>query len=126
MTHWLLKTEPSTYAFADLVREQRTTWDGVSNALALIHLRAMKAGDELFIYHTGNEKAVVGTARVAAADPHEGRIVITPGRPLPTPVTRATIKADPAFKAFGLVKNSRLSAMPVGAGEWHRIVTLGG
>ena len=126
MSAWLLKTEPSTYSFADLQREKRTRWEGVKNAAALINLRKMAVGDQVFIYHTGSEKAVVGIARLFTADPKDGVVELEAIKALKRPVPLAAIKADKAFKDFALVKISRLSAMPVSAAEWGRIVKLGG
>ena len=125
MAHWLLKTEPSTYSIADLQREKRTRWDGVKNAAALINLRRMAVGDPLYIYHTGSEKAVVGVARVFVADPKGGVITLEYEKTLKHPVTLAAIKADKAFKEFALVRISRLSAMPVSAEHWTRILKMG-
>ena len=132
MSRWLLKTEPSTYAFADLVRDGRTTWDGVSNPAALGHLRAMKKGDEALVYHTGDEKAAVGIARVAS-DPYpdprqkDPRLVVVdlePVRALPRPVTLKAVKADPRFADFALVRISRLSVMPVTDAQWKALLAL--
>ncbi len=125
MTAWLLKTEPSTYSFADLQKEKRTRWEGVKNAAALIHLRRMATGDDLLIYHTGNEKAIVGLARLFTPDPKNGVVEIEYLKPLKHPVTLAAIKADKAFKEFALVKISRLSAMPVSAEHFKRILAMG-
>ena len=125
MPAWLLKTEPSTYALADLRKEKRTRWDGVKNAAALLNLRKMAVGDQVLIYHTGNEKAVVGVARVFTADPTDGVVTLEYEKTLKRPVPLAEIKADPAFKEFALVKISRLSAMPVSADHWKRILKLG-
>jgi predicted RNA-binding protein with PUA-like domain len=125
MATWLLKTEPSTYAFADLQREKRTRWDGVKNAAALINLRKMAVGDEVFIYHTGDEKAIIGIARLFTADPKDGVVELEYLKPLKKPVTLASIKADKGFKEFALVKISRLSAMPVSAEHRQRILKLG-
>lgn len=121
MATWLLKTEPSTYSFDDLVKHGTTVWDGVSNPVALKHLRSMKKGDGLLIYHTGNEKAVIGLAKVVSApfpDPKAGdpRLVvveIAAGKKLKRPVTLQEIKADKAFAGFDLVRLPRLSVMPV-------------
>jgi predicted RNA-binding protein with PUA-like domain len=134
MARWLLKTEPGTYSYDDLARDGRTTWDGVSNPTALSHLRAMKKGDEVLVYHTGAEKAVVGTAAVASEpyrDPKssDDRLVVvdlTVGRKLDTPVTLAQIKADTAFAAWELVRISRLSVMPVPDAVWKRLQALAG
>ena len=132
--HWVLKTEPSTYGFSDLVRERRTRWEGVSNAVALKHLRSMQEGDDALIYHTGNEKSLVGLARIASApypDPaqKDERLVVVDveaGKPLPRPVTLAEIKADPAFKDLGLVRLSRLSVVPVEPDQWKRLLAMAG
>lgn len=127
MPTYLLKTEPDDYSFADLVRDKRTTWTGVSNPAARIHLRSMRKGDDAFIYHTGDDKAIVGLARVVSdprADPAKpglndrGEIAfpvvdLEPIAPLPMPVALTAIKADPRFASFLLVTNSRLSVMPV-------------
>lgn len=134
MSCWLLKTEPGTYSFADLLREGRTVWEGVANALAQKHLRAARAGDEALVYHTGDEKAVVGLARVASdpyPDPRHpgGKLVVVelePVRRLPAAVTLAEVKADPAFRDFDLVRNSRLSVMPVPEPLRARLLELGG
>lgn len=127
---WLLKTEPTSYAWADLVRDGRAVWDGVKNPAALSHLRAMQPGDEVFIYHTGDEKAVVGIARVVAAaypdpkakDPRLVVVDLEPVRPLGSPVTLKAVKADPWFRDFALVRVPRLSVMPVSAEQWKRIL----
>jgi predicted RNA-binding protein with PUA-like domain len=130
--HWVLKTEPSEYAFADLVRERRTRWEGVSNAVALKHLRSMLEGDDALIYHTGNEKAAVGLARIASApypDPSDPKLVVVDieaGWPLARPVTLAQIKADPAFAELGLVRIPRLSVVPVEPGQWKRLLAMAG
>jgi len=124
MSTWLLKTEPSTYSIADLRKEKRTRWDGVKNAAALINLRKMAVGDQVFIYHTGDEKAVVGVARIFVADTKDGVVTLEYEKTLKHPVTLATIKADKVFKEFALVKISRLSAMPVSADHWKRILRM--
>jgi predicted RNA-binding protein with PUA-like domain len=132
--HWVLKTEPSTYGFPDLVRERRTRWEGVSNPVALQHLRSMLEGDDALIYHTGNEKSLVGLARIASApypDPaqKDERLVVVDveaGKALPRPVPLAEIKADPAFKDLGLVRLSRLSVVPVEPGQWKRLLAMAG
>jgi predicted RNA-binding protein with PUA-like domain len=118
---WLLKTEPSSYSYSDLERDRKTTWDGVSNPVALRNLRAMKQGDECFIYHTGDEKRIVGVAKVAKAaypdpkanDPKLVVIDLTPVRALTRPVTLAEVKADKRFAGWELVRQPRLSVMPV-------------
>jgi predicted RNA-binding protein with PUA-like domain len=130
--HWLVKTEPSTYSFADLVREGRTRWDGVANAVALKHLRAMAAGDDVLVYHTGDVKAAVGLARVAAApypDPNDAKLTVVDlaaVRALRQPVTLAAVKADAAFADFALVRIGRLSVMPVPEPLWRRLLRMAG
>jgi predicted RNA-binding protein with PUA-like domain len=131
--HWLLKTEPSTYAYADLERQGRAVWDGVTNALALKHLRSMKKGDLAFIYHTGAEKQIVGIAEVVSdpyPDPAEkdeklAVIEIRPRERLKRPVTLNEIKTRKEFAPFELVRISRLSVMPVAGEYWRRILLLG-
>lgn len=131
MAYWLVKTEPSTYSFADLQREKRTAWTGVKNAAAQINLRAMKVGDQVLVYHTGNEKAVVGVAKVmraAYADPTDeaGKLVavdLAAGEKLAEPVTLAAIKADKRFKEWGLVRIGRLSVVPTTGDQYHSILT---
>src|SRR5436309_13107738 len=109
---YLLKTEPSTYSFADLQREKTTQWDGVKNPFALRNLAAMKPADELIIYHTGDEKSAIGTARVEAVDagdPRDPKVKISVGKPLAQPVTLAQMKANPQFADSPLVRQGRLS-----------------
>lgn len=132
MNYWLLKTEPSTYAWADLVRAGRAVWDGVKNPAALGHLRGMRPGDEVFIYHTGGEKAIIGIARVVTAaypDPKAGdpRLVavdLEAVRPLAAPVTLAAVKSDRRFPDFPLVRLPRLSVMPVTPAQWEAILGM--
>jgi predicted RNA-binding protein with PUA-like domain len=134
MAYWILKTEPSTYSFEDLVRDRRTRWEGVSNPVALKHLRSMLEGDDALIYHTGKEKSLIGRARIVSApypDPARGdeRLVVVDieaGKPLPRQVSLAEIKADPAFKDLGLVRLSRLSVVPVEPGLWTRLLEMAG
>lgn len=120
MARWLFKTEPSDYSWERLVREGRTTWEGVKNPLALRHLRSVKKGDEIALYHTGNAKAVVGVAK-ALSDARGDSVEIAPVRPA-GPVTLAAIKADPRFRDFPLVRMGRLSVMPVPPGLWARLL----
>jgi predicted RNA-binding protein with PUA-like domain len=132
--HWVLKTEPSTYGFTDLVRDRRTRWDGVSNAVALKHLRSMLEGDDALIYHTGDEKSLIGLARIVSPpypdptseDPRLVVVDVEAGKALPRRVTLAEIKADPAFKDLGLVKMSRLSVVPVEDDQWKRLLKMAG
>ncbi|HET7599229.1 MAG TPA: EVE domain-containing protein [Gemmatimonadales bacterium] len=133
-SHWILKTEPPAYPFARLLAERRTVWDGISNALALRHLRAMAAGDRALIYHSGGERALVGLARISRAaypdprlgDPKRVVVEVTAERPLPRRVPLAAIKADPALAELGLVRQSRLSVVPVAPGQWRRLLAMAG
>ena len=132
--NWLVKEEPTHYAFDALVSDKKAVWSGVRNALAQKHLRAMKKGDRVLYYHTGNEKAVVGIARALSGpypDPEDagGKYVavdLAPVARLPRPVTLAEIKADRAFGDFPLVRIARLSVMPVSDAEWARIEKMAG
>lgn len=129
--HWLLKTEPSTYSWDDLVREKTAVWDGVSNPVALRNLAAMKPGDDALIYHTADEKAVVGLARVTKAaypdpkakDPKLLVVELTPVKPLATQVTLAAIKADALFKDSPLVRQGRLSVVNISDAQFARLAT---
>jgi predicted RNA-binding protein with PUA-like domain len=132
MNRWLVKSEPGTYAFADLLKDGSTRWDGISAPAALLHLRGMRRGDEVLFYHSGAEPAVVGLAR-AVSDPYPDpalgeprRVVIDLQgvRALVRPVPLAEIKADRRFKNFGLVRISRLSVMPVSEAEWRALLAL--
>jgi predicted RNA-binding protein with PUA-like domain len=127
--NWLFKEEPTHYSFDDLVRDGKTSWTGVKNPLAQKHLRAVKKGDRIFFYHTGDEKAVVGIARAAGAayaDPADktGKLYavdVEPVKKLKQPVTLAAVKADKAFADLPLVRMPRLSVMPVSDEVWDRI-----
>jgi len=122
---YLLKTEPSEYSFADLERDKSTVWDGVTNPVALKNLRGMKKGDELVIYHTGDEKRAVGTASVVSvdtSDPKSPRVTIKVGKPL-TPVTLAEIKANKLFSDSPLVRQGRLSVVPLSAAQYRYITS---
>jgi predicted RNA-binding protein with PUA-like domain len=131
--NWLFKEEPTHYSFDELVADRKTVWSGVKNPLAQKHLHAVRKGDRIFYYHTGDEKAVVGVATAlgdAYADPADktGKaavVDVAPVNKLKRPVTLAEIKADPAFKTFALVRISRLSVMPVTDAEWKRIEQMG-
>jgi predicted RNA-binding protein with PUA-like domain len=130
--NWLFKEEPANYSFDALVKDKKAVWSGVKNPLAQKHLRAVKKGDAIFYYHTGNEKAVVGIARAlgdAYVDPKDrsGKqavVDVGPVKKLARPVTLAEIKSDPRFRSFALVRISRLSVMPVSDAEWRRIEKL--
>jgi predicted RNA-binding protein with PUA-like domain len=119
--HYLLKTEPSVYSFSNLEKEQSTIWDGVTNPVALKHLREMKKGDGLVIYHTGGEKTAVGTATVESVDPSDARnpqVRIRVGKPVPKPRTLADIKAHKMFAESPLVRQGRLSVVPLTAEQF--------
>ncbi len=119
---YLLKTEPSEYSFADLQRDNETIWDGVSNPVALKHLRAMKPGDRLIIYETGDNKSAIGSATVISAvvsDPKNPRVKIKAGKPLPKPVTLAEIKANKLFADSPLVRQGRLSVVPLSETQYR-------
>jgi predicted RNA-binding protein with PUA-like domain len=119
---YLLKTEPSVYSFADLQREKSTIWDGVTNPVALKNLRAMKPGDGLVIYHTGDEKSAAGTATVVsveAGDPKNPQVKIKAGKGLAKPVTLAEIKANKLFADSPLVRQGRLSVVPLSSAQYR-------
>jgi predicted RNA-binding protein with PUA-like domain len=130
--NWLFKEEPSHYGFDALVKDKQTVWSGVKNPLAQKHLHAVKKGDRIFYYHTGDEKAVVGIAKAlgnAYPDPadksgKQAVVDVAPVKKLPRPVTLAEIKGDQRFKDFPLVRISRLSVMPVTDEEWDRIENM--
>ena len=118
---YLLKTEPTVYSFADLQREKTTVWDGVTNPVAVKHLREMPKGAKLVIYHTGDEKQAVGTATVEsvdASDPKAPLVKIKAGKPVPKPVTLATIKEHKLFSDSPLVRQGRLSVVPLSAQQF--------
>ena len=131
---WLVKTEPSTYSYDDLEREKTAVWDGVQNPVALKNLRAMHPGDQVLVYHTGEEKAVIGWATVVSApyaDPKENDPSLTvidlrAHRRLPQSVTLAQIKTDKAFADLPIVRQGRLSVSPVTAPQWKRLLKLAG
>jgi len=133
MAHWLVKSEPSTYAWSDLVRDKRTHWDGVRNAQARNNLAAMKKGDLVLVYHSGDDKQVMGVARVVreafrdatADDERWVAIDLEAVEPLATPVTLAQIKGHAELGQMALVRQSRLSVMPVSAKEFRTLVSLG-
>jgi len=129
---WLFKTEPGAYSYDQLERDGRTVWDGVKNALALKHLSSVAAGDEVLFYHTGDEKAVVGVARVvrgAYPDPKQKDrrllvVEIESGKRLPAPVTLAAMRTNPKLAGFDLLRLPRLSVMPVTASQWAEVVRM--
>jgi len=130
VAHWLMKSEPESYSWADLIRDGATEWDGVRNNAARLHLRAMKNGDEAFFYHSMSDKAVVGIMRItreAQPDPKDANWVsvrVEPVRALPRSVTLAEIKAEPRLAKMELIRQSRLSVAPVRDEEWQLVLEL--
>ena len=131
MAHWLMKSEPSSYGWNDLVRDGATEWDGVRNPTARINLRAMKVGDEAFFYHSMDERQIVGIMRIAreaqpdAKDPNWVSVRVEPVRPI-TPVTLKDVKAEPKLAQMELLRQSRLSVAPVRDEEWRTILQMSG
>ena len=125
-----MKWEPESYGWADLVRDGGTERDGVRNNAARLHLRAMKPGDEAFLYHSMSDRAVVGIMRItreAQPDPKDRDWVsvrVEPVKPLPRPVTLAEIKAEPSLAAMELIRQSRLSVAPVREEEWQTVLAM--
>ena len=130
--NWLVKEEPENYSYSKFLTDRTTVWAGVRNPVAQRNLREMKKGDRVFFYHTGKEKAVIGTATVsktAYPDPNDDKLVVVElaaGKALKRPVTLSEIKADKRFKDMALVKYARLSVQPVTTEEWNMICHLGG
>ena len=130
--HWLFKTEPSAYSWSQLARDEHATWDGVKNALALKHLAAVARGDEVLVYHTGDEKAAVGIATVTKAaypDPKQkdARLVVVdlePVKALARPVPLSEMRANQKLQGFDLLRLPRLSVMPVSAAHWAEILRM--
>jgi len=134
MSFWLLKTEPSTYSYDDLARDKKTTWDGVTNAAALKNIRAMKKGDLALVYHTGEQRTIVGVAEIASApyaDPNgdDEKLVVVdlkPKKKLKQQVSLETIKSDKAFSGWDLLRIGRLSIVPTPSAMWKRVMQLAG
>ena len=130
MAHWLMKSEPESYSWDDLVRDGGTEWDGVRNNAARLHLKAMKRGDEALFYHSMSDKAVVGIMRIVREaqpdpkDPDWVSVRVEPVRPLDRPVTLAEIKAEPRLAKMELIRQSRLSVAPVRDDEWQVVLQL--
>ena len=129
MAYWLMKSEPASYGWDDLVRDGGTEWDGVRNNAARLHLKAMTPGDEAFLYHSMSDKAVVGIMRIArgpAPDPKDPAWVSVRVEPVRAigPVTLAAIKAEPTLAAMELIRQSRLSVSPVRAEEWALVMKM--
>ena len=132
MNYWLLKTEPSVYSYDDLVKDKKTVWDGVRHPTALRNIRSSKKGDQVFIYHTGDEKQIIGIAEIVS-DPYpdakeeNDKIMvfeIKPVKKLKAPVTLAQIKSDKKYSDFRLVRESRLSVVPVPKEYWDDIIKM--
>jgi predicted RNA-binding protein with PUA-like domain len=134
MARFLVKTEPSTYSFANLQRDRRTVWDGVSNPVALKHLATIRKGDTVVVYHTGDEKQAVGLAIAVSdaypdpklKDPKRPVVDLAPDRPLPEPVPLARVKADAVLKVTDLARLPRLSVMPFTEAQFQRLLRLAG
>lgn len=130
MAHWLMKSEPSSYSWQDLVRDGSTEWDGVRNNAARLHLKAMKRGDHAFFYHSMDERAVIGIMRIvreAAPDPKDAdwaSVKVEPVQPLERPVTLKEIKAEPGLQKMELIRQSRLSVAPVREEEWALVLQI--
>jgi predicted RNA-binding protein with PUA-like domain len=132
--NWLLKTEPKDYSYENLERDRCTIWDGVSNRLALKHLNQMDFGDQVFIYHTGRVRAIIGIADVVSSpypdpekdDPKLTVVDVEARKRLDRPVTLKEVKADPRFSGFILVRLPRLSVMPVSDTEWQQLLEMSG
>ena len=132
MAHWLLKTEPDGYSWSMLLKDKTTVWDGIANNTALKNLRTARPGDLAFIYHTGEERAIVGIAEVTSAaypDPKEDNeklvvVAIKAREALARPVTLSEIKADKTFADWELVRQARLSVVPVSPAIWKQILSL--
>jgi predicted RNA-binding protein with PUA-like domain len=125
MSYWLLKTEPSEYSWDDLVREKKAVWDGISNPMALKHMRSAKKGDVAVIYHTGDERRAVGIAEIASAPTGDPVVFeITPKQALAKPVTLDALKKSAPFKDSPLLRIGRLSVVPLDAAQFRALVAL--
>ncbi|HVJ70817.1 MAG TPA: EVE domain-containing protein [Sphingomicrobium sp.] len=131
MAYWLMKSEPSSYSWADLVRDGGTMWDGVRNNAARLHLRAMKPGDEALFYQSMEDRSVVGIMRITGSGEPDGpdgswvKVPVKPVSPLANPVTLAAIKAEPKLAKMELIRQSRLSVAPVREEEWKLVLEMG-
>ncbi len=134
MAHWLVKSEPGSYSWEQMRKDGRTFWNGVRNPQASNNLKAMKTGDRAFFYHSGDERAIVGIVEIVKEyypDPSDasgrfGMVDVKAAASLKTPVTLAQVKADPEMKDLLLVRNSRLSVMPIPSAAWKTICRMGG
>ncbi|MEI8295109.1 MAG: EVE domain-containing protein [Alphaproteobacteria bacterium] len=131
MLMWLVKSEPETYSWANMLEQGTTAWDGVRNFQATAYLRKMQPGDRCFFYHSGSERQIVGIITVIQAfypdlaDPRFGMVDVKAGETMHTPVTLAAIKAEAALQHLALVRQSRLSVMPIDADSWQKICAMG-
>jgi len=133
MKYWLMKSEPSVYAWAQLVKDKRTSWSGVRNYQANNNMKAMAIGDQAFFYHSNEERSIVGIMKIVKLwylDPEDesekfGMVDVAPLKPLKSPVSLATIKAHKSLKDMAFVRQGRLSVSPVTETEWHEILHLG-
>ncbi|MBI4387561.1 MAG: EVE domain-containing protein [Candidatus Omnitrophica bacterium] len=134
MNRWLFKTDPDTYSWSNLLKKSKEVWSGVHNPLALKHLRAVSPKDEILIYHTGKEKAVIGIAQAVSKsypdpdekDPKLAVVDIQAVKPLKRPVLLSEVKANPKLKSWELVRFSRLSMMPVTEEQWREVLQMSG
>lgn len=132
MAHWLLKSDPDTYAWPDLVKDRRTRWDGVTNPVALKNIRAMKPGDGLLVYHTGSERSVIGTAVVSSepypdpkgSDPKIVVVDIEARAALPRPVSLDEMRGEKALAGWDLLRLGRLSVVPVTDAQWNVVMAM--
>ena len=130
MAYWLMKSEPGSYSWDDLVRDGGTMWDGVRNNAARLHLRAMEPGDEAFFYHSMDERAIVGIMRITGTGQPDGddgswvKVPVEPVRSLHNPVTLGAIKAEPRLAKMELIRQSRLSVAPMREEEWKLILEM--
>ncbi len=130
--YWILKSEPSVYSFDQFLADGRAVWDGIANNQALIYLRSMKRGDKALIYHSNEGKALVGHATIDSGpyadpkldDPKRVVVDVVPGKPLKRPITLAELKAEPSFKELGLIRQSRLSVVPVPPAMWKKLLEM--
>jgi predicted RNA-binding protein with PUA-like domain len=130
MAYWLMKSEPESYSWDDLVRDDATEWDGVRNPAARLHLKAMQPGDEALFYHSGRQKAAVGVMTISRAWKPDGpdgswaSVEVKPGRPLPSPVTLKAMKAEAKLASMAMLRQSRLSVSPISADEWKTLMVM--
>lgn len=132
MSHWAFLADPESYGWSELERDGRTVWDGVANATAQRHLRSCRPGDEVLIYHTAPDKAIIGIGRVDTeprpdpSDPKRVVVDVTPVRTLPRPLPMAELRADAILGEMGFVKMPRVAVQPVTDAQWQRVLALGG